>query len=84
MSQLSIIEEIKKERLRQESKFVFQNRPEEDYLMILGEEVGEVNKAALEHKFCGANPDLYREEMIQVAAVALAAIECYDYRKNNP
>lgn len=74
----SIIGEIIIERGRQDSKFGEQTMPAEDYLMILGEEVGEANKAALEHKFCKTDSKLYRTEMIQVAAVAIAAIESYD------
>jgi len=74
----NILVEIEIERMRQDKKFGIQTRPAEDYLMILGEEVGEANKAALEHKFCGYDSALYREEMIQVAAVAIAAIESYD------
>lgn len=50
--------------------------------MILGEEVGEVQKAALESYFRyeGRNNDYsdYRKELIQVAAVAIAMIESYD------
>jgi len=51
--------------------------------MILGEEVGEANKAALEthFKYEGNNPDDYRKELIQIAAVAIAAVECYDRNK---
>jgi NTP pyrophosphatase (non-canonical NTP hydrolase) len=76
--QAKILSEILIERDRQDSKFGEQTRPPEDYLMILGEEVGEANKAALEHKLCGKDPIFYREEMIQVAAVAIAAIESFD------
>lgn len=52
-----------------------------EWLMILGEEVGEVNRAALEHHF--KNPavtDLshYRTELVQVAAVAVQMIKCHD------
>ncbi|EKO51299.1 hypothetical protein LEP1GSC131_2064 [Leptospira kirschneri str. 200802841] len=50
--------------------------------MILGEEVGEVQKAALESYFRyeGKNHDYseYRNELIQVAAVAISMIECFD------
>lgn len=68
-----ILEEIIDERIRQESKWGQQNHPSFKYLAILGEEVGEVNKAALERDW-----DNYREELIQVAAVAMAMVESYD------
>lgn len=42
---------------------------------ILGEEVGEVSKAILE------NDDNLRQELIQVAAVAIQFIECIDRGK---
>ena len=40
---------------------------------ILLEELGEANRALLEKK-----NNHYREEMVQVAAVAVAMIECFD------
>ncbi len=46
--------------------------------MILGEEVGEANKAALEAKFGSKTLAEYREELVQVAAVAVAMIQCLD------
>jgi len=50
--------------------------------MILGEEVGEANKAALESMINGRyQEDLvmkYRDELVHVAAVALAAVESFD------
>ena len=47
--------------------------------MIIGEEVGEANNAALEH-LLGNKPDLsdYRAELVQVAAVVVHAIESFD------
>jgi len=74
----SILEEIRNERLRQDAKWGEQNHAPADYLMILGEEVGEANKAALEAKFGNGSLRLYRDELIQVAAVAIAMIECFD------
>ena len=41
--------------------------------MILGEEVGEIARAIIE-----GSSENYREELIQLAAVAIAAIEDYD------
>ena len=83
--QKAIIEELKAERIKQELKFGRQNHTPFEWLPILGEEVGEVNKAALEtyFKYDGADNDYseYRKELIQVAAVALAMVECLD--RNN-
>lgn len=82
-----IIQQVRDERQRQDDIHGVASqrgfRPAE-WLMILGEEVGEANQAALEEhfaqKFSGKIPDLsdYREELIQVAAVAIAAIEDLD------
>ncbi|EKN86873.1 hypothetical protein LEP1GSC034_0876 [Leptospira interrogans str. 2003000735] len=76
-----IIQEILREREKQDQEWGEQNHIPIEWCAILGEEVGEVNKAALEthFKYDGKN-DLsdYRKELIQVAAVALAMIECLD------
>lgn len=72
------LKEIVDERERQDLKWGEQNHSPADWLMILTEEVGEASKAALEAKFGGKPLQLYREELIQVAAVVVAMIECYD------
>lgn len=74
----NILNEIKAERQRQDAKWGEQNHHPFVWLAILGEEVGEVNKAALEHSFSGKSLDEYREELIQVASVAVAMVECLD------
>lgn len=77
-----VLGEVMEERQRQDAKWGEQNHAPFAYLAILGEEVGESNKAALETHFAypGADRDYseYRKELIQVAAVAVAAIECLD------
>ena len=45
---------------------------------ILGEEVGEVCQAILHDEFGGSHAGTAREELVQVAAVALQFIEQYD------
>lgn len=65
-----------KERARQDQKWGEQNHHPYKWLAILGEEFGESSKAVLEDA-----PEEYREEMVQVAAVALAAIESFDRSK---
>lgn len=47
---------------------------------ILSEEVGEFSQAILHDEFGGHKSGTAREEMVQVAAVALQIIEYYDRR----
>ena len=68
-----ILMEILNERVRQEKKWGQQNHAPLKWNAILGEEFGEVSKAILER-----NVEEYRKELIQVAAVSIAAIECLD------
>lgn len=78
----NIFNEIKQERQRQDAKWGEQNHTPFEWCAILGEEVGEVNKAALEAHFRDTNQLAnYREELIQVAAVAVAMIESLE--RNN-
>jgi hypothetical protein len=67
---MTIYDEIKAERERQDTKWGIQNHEPLKWLAILGEEVGKANRAVLE---CSAFK--YHDELIQVAAVAVAAIE---------
>lgn len=82
-----VLGEVEQERLKQDQKWGVQNHSPSDWLTILGEEFGEACKAALEAKFQKDYPaqytgevglHLYRKELIQVAAVAIAAIESLD------
>lgn len=67
------------ERQNQDKKWGVQNHGPFIWLGILGEEFGEVCEAALEHKFGGyRNVDKLRAEAIQVAAVAVALVQCID------
>ena len=84
--QKDVMKEVLKERQRQDRKWGEQNHEPFKWLAILGEEVGEVNNAALEsydwvnNKF-KEDLDHYREELIQVAAVAVSMVECIDRNK---
>lgn len=83
MSTKTVLEEISKERSSQDKKWGEQNHDMADWYTILGEEVGAVGKAICEHKL----QKIYaasriREELVQVAAVAVSMIESYD--RNNP
>ena len=73
LSEFGISLEVIKERRRQDEKWGEQNHGPFKWLAILGEEVGEANKAALEDDSAG-----YRNELIQVAAVAMAMVGCHD------
>lgn len=78
----NVVQEVMLERYKQHEKWGPQNHSPAEWLMILGEEVGEANKAALETHFSykGATRNFaeYRKELVQVAAVAIAMIESLD------
>ena len=75
-----VLGEVAQERTRQDAKWgANRNHHPFVWLAILGEEVGEANEAALESNFGGtATFEEYRAELVQVAAVAVAAIEALD------
>ncbi len=75
-----IIEEVRAERVRQDEIWGPQNHDAFRWLSILTEEVGEAAQAAndVEEKCEVQHWARYREELIQVAAVAVAMIECLD------
>jgi hypothetical protein len=80
------------ERGKQDAKWGVQDHEITMWLTILMEEVGEAAKDILDSRHggstdgqCGSQEEYrqhkqacYRAEMVQVAAVALAMIECYD------
>ena len=68
-----ILQDIEGERERQETKWGEQNHAPELWQVILLEEIGEAAKALLEGDAPG-----YRAEMIQAAAVTIAAIGSLD------
>lgn len=76
----AILNKIQVERQRQLEKWGEQNHSPIEWCAILGEEVGEVNKAALEWHFKHPNADIeeYRKELVQVAAVAVAMLQSLD------
>lgn len=85
-----ILEEIADERDSQDEKWGEQNHDPFKWLCILGEEVGEVNKAICDafqwnekdtEQFNILKLRDYRAELIQVAAVAVSMIECLDRGK---
>lgn len=66
------------ERANQDNKWGEQNHDPFTYLTILVEEVGEFAQCALHTQFGGDKAEGLREEAVQVAAVALAIVECLD------
>lgn len=76
MSTKSVLNDVAAERSRQLLKFGEQHHDPSWWYVILGEEFGEVGRAIYEHL-----PTNYREELIQVAAVAVAAVEDYDSKQ---
>ena len=77
MNKSQIIKSILDERDRQDSKWGEQNHEIFKWLAILGEEVGEINKAALENQY-----DETIKELIQTGAVVVAMIESLERNKN--
>jgi len=66
------------ERARQDAKWGEQNHDSFTYLTVFMEEVGEASQAVLHMRFGGNQGSEYRKEVVQVAAVALAMLECVD------
>jgi NTP pyrophosphatase (non-canonical NTP hydrolase) len=69
--------DIFKERMAQDAKWGVQNHGPLMWLAILLEEVGEFSKATVDEWCKGPSPNI-RNEAVQVAAVALAIVECCD------
>ena len=69
-----VLNEVAEERERQDAKWGEQNHDPAIWLAILAEEFGEIGKEVLEPE----PTDNYRRELVQLAAVAVAAIESFD------
>lgn len=79
INQRHVLDEVSAERERQNDKWGEQNHDPFLYLAILTEEVGEAAQAAIHARFGGRfSVADYRTELVQIAAVAVAAIECVD------
>ena len=70
MNKDKIVKFIMAERARQDEKWGEQNHDIYKWLAILGEEVGEANKAALDNDYSEL-----MQELIQIGAVTVAMIE---------
>ena len=73
---LSPLRWVEEERRRQDERWGEQNHTQEKWYAILGEEFGEVGRAINEASHTDYKN--LREELVQVAAVAIAAVECLD------
>ena len=70
---MTVIEEVLEERRNQDERWGEKNHMPLVWLAILSEEIGEAAKAVLEQ-----STKNYRKEMVQIAAVAVAAIQADD------
>jgi NTP pyrophosphatase (non-canonical NTP hydrolase) len=77
-----ILGEVAEERISQDAKWGEQNHLDFVWCAILGEEVGEVANAILEGTFSDAPLAHVRDELVQVAAVAVAWVEAIDRRRS--
>lgn len=73
-----VLDEVQLERESQDAKWGVQDHDHGLWSLILGEEFGEVCKAANELHWSGAPFDDLRMELIQVAAVAVSWVERID------
>ncbi|CAM4156265.1 hypothetical protein [Deinococcus marmoris] len=90
----AVLGEVLAERQRQDAKWGQQDHDPSTWLMVLAEEVGEANQAVFETLFPTYDKRAaqhgprtlaeYRQELIQVAAVAVAAIESLDRQDQLP
>lgn len=73
---MEILDKIYDERVRQTNKWGIQNHDDPFWSVILGEEYGEVCRAIFED-----DEQSVKEELTQVAAVAVAWLEAFDRRQ---
>lgn len=76
----SVLQKVANERARQTRLFGEQSHTPYEWLAILMEEVGEVANAVLYWQEHGEYSLTIEQEMVQVAAVAVAAIEDFGRR----
>lgn len=87
MIEVEVLKDINEERERQDEEWGEQNHSPVIWMPILMEEVGEAAQEAVKSHFAdegvyGKHVDLYRQEMIQVAALAIAMIESLDRQRD--
>jgi len=79
-STVKILREVIDERQRQDDKWGVMNHNGPTWSAVLGEEYGEVCQEVLRMDFGKKDAADLRKELIQVAAVAVAWIECLERR----
>lgn len=72
----SVMQDVMKERQRQDVIWGESNHEDRDWLPILTEEVGELSKAMLHSRCGGRRANTESRELIEIAAVAVAWLEC--------
>ncbi len=77
-------DEVRAERLRQDARWGEHNLAPFEWLSVLGEEVGKACQAANKAHWDGAPWAGYRAELVQVAAMAIAALACLDRHGGQP
>lgn len=87
----NVLEEVREERQRQNKKFGLQNHNPNKWFVILCEELGEAAKECYEAGETEQPGELRnafwrscREELLQVAAVAVAMVESLDRNELKP
>lgn len=80
--QKKVFYDIVKERQAQDDKFGTQDHDKLMWLAIIGEEFGEVSKEIIESQFDPKYKCNYREELVQLAASCIAALESLDRQKD--
>ncbi len=79
---MDVIQEVVAERQRQDEKWGIQDHSPLEWMAILFEEVGETSEHVVETHFGRRTAlDGYRTEMLQVAAVCVAAVQNLDRRR---
>lgn len=81
-----VLAEVMGERARQDEKWGPQEHSPVEWISILGEEFGEASRGANESHWgpsTTASLAEYRKEMLEVAAVAVAAVEALDRWKES-
>lgn len=86
----NVIKKVKQERARQDQKWGEQNHPPFLWTSILGEEYGELCQAINETIFDNGPTERskggfenMKKEAVQVAAVAIAFVECLERNKDS-
>ena len=78
-----VLQSILEERARQDAKWGEQNHPDEWWLPILVEEVGELSEAMLDFQFSMSSSKLdldVKKELVELVAVGVAWLECMERR----